>query len=289
MAEAEFENILYDVRNGVAHIILNRPEKLNAMGMGPGSSRDEIARALERASADPDVGAALISANGRAFCGGGDLSRTAGRTTTESPLDHLMFNQEVVRFNARLRAVPIPVIAAVHGLCLGTALGFISQLDFVIAADDARFGLIEGRIGHPGASDLVPVIGLAWTKFLIFTGELIDAKRAERIGLVLTTVPAGELRGRATELAERIARMPREALALNKLCLENLAEASGRAAGRLVGRAHDSITKAMTSVARAPDGRFFEEILKTEGMKGMKTARSQQYEGPWLEPLSDDG
>jgi enoyl-CoA hydratase/carnithine racemase len=283
-----YEHVLYEVKEGVAHVILNRPDKLNALGIGPGSSRDEIGRALAAADADDAVGSVLIRAKGRAFCAGGDLSRIGGRSEPESPRDNQLFNEEILRFNAGVRAVRKPVLAAVHGLCLGAAMGFVSQCDFVIAADDARFGLIEGRIGHPGASDLPPVIGAAWTKYLIFTGELIDARRAERIGLVLSVEPADLLLERATDLATRLARMPREALHLNKVCIENIMEASGRAAGRLAGRAHDAITKSMAPAARAPDGRCFEEILKTEGMEGLKAARELQYASNWLRPLAGE-
>jgi enoyl-CoA hydratase/carnithine racemase len=286
-SEAAYQHILYEVHDGVAHLILNRPDKLNAMGIGPGSSRDEIGKALAAADQDDEVGCVLIRANGRAFCAGGDLSGVSGQTQPDTPRDNQLFNEEILRFNACVRAVRKPVVAAVHGLCLGTAMGFISQCDLVIAAADARFGLIEGRIGHPGASDLVPVLGAAWTKYLIFTGEMIDAGRAERIGLVLTVEPADQLQARATELAVRLARMPREALHLNKVCIENVMEASGRAAGRLTGRAHDAITKSMTYAAQAPDGRRFEDILRADGMEGMKAAREQQYRDPWLPRLTE--
>ena len=279
---SEYNHILCETRNGVAHIILNRPEKMNAMGIGPGSSRDEIARAVTMASEDEGIGAILIRANGRAFCGGGDLGSVAAAKAPDTPRDNQIFNEKILAFNATLRGARKPVIAAVHGLCVGTAMGFVAQCDFVIAADNARFGLLEGRIGHPGASDLVPVIGAAWTKFLIYTGELIDAARAREIGLVLTVEPADELEARATELAERLARMPREALHLNKAAIEAVLEASGRAAGRIAGRAQDAITKTMAAEARAPDGRLFEEILRDEGMEGLKKAREGQYTTPWL-------
>jgi enoyl-CoA hydratase/carnithine racemase len=287
MSESSYQHILYEVRAGVAHLVLNRPDKLNAMGIGPGSSRDEIARALAAADQDERVGCVLIRANGRAFCAGGDLSGVSNQAQPDTPRDNQLFNEEILRFNAGIRAVRKPVIAAVHGLCLGAAMGFVSQCDLVIAASDARFGLIEGRIGHPGASDLVPVIGAAWTKYLIFTGEMIDASRAERIGLVLTVEPADQLQARATDLAERLSRMPREALHLNKVCIENVMEASGRAAGRLTGRAHDAITKSMAYAAQAPDGRRFEDILRAQGMEGMKTARELQYKEPWLPRLTE--
>lgn len=283
--EGSYDHILYEVANDVAHVILNRPEKLNALGVGPGSSRDEIARALTVASEDESIGSVLIRANGRAFCGGGDLGRIGGKATSDTARDNQIFNEEIIRFNEIVRRVRKPVIVAVHGLCLGTAMGFVAQCDFILAADSARFGLIEGRIGHPGASDLVPVIGAAWTKYLIFTGEMIDAWRAERIGLVLSVEPEAQLLARAVDLAERLARMPREALHLNKACIETVMESSGRAAGRFAGRAHDAVTKTMSSSAKAPDGRFFEDILRTEGIAGLKAARAGQYSAPWLAPL----
>ena len=93
------------------------------------------------------MGCHLITANGRAFCAGGDLS---GAPPTETPLDEHLFVEEVDRFHAGIRALHKPVVAGVHGLCLGTGLGFVAQCDLVVASDDARFGLIEGRIGHPG-------------------------------------------------------------------------------------------------------------------------------------------
>lgn len=279
-----YEHILYEVVNDVAHIILNRPDKLNAMGMGPGTSRDEIERALLIASDDDSVGCVVIRANGRAFCAGGDLNRSA-KAGPDTVADNLRFNQAMMKLNASVRSVRKPVIAAVHGLCMGTAMGFVSQCDFVIAADDTRFGLVEGRIGHPGASDLVPVIGPAWTKYLIFTGEIIDAARAVEMGFVLTVEPLADLKDRVTLLAERIARMPREGVFLNKTSIENVMEASGRAAGRLAGRGIDAITMTMGAEALAPDGRKFADILKSEGVAGMKAAREQQYTGTWLPPL----
>lgn len=279
-----YEHILYEVVNDVAHIILNRPDKLNAMGMGPGTSRDEIERALLIASDDDSVGCVVIRANGRAFCAGGDLNKSA-KAGPDTVADNLRFNQAMMKLNASVRSVRKPVIAAVHGLCMGTAMGFVSQCDFVIAADDTRFGLVEGRIGHPGASDLVPVIGPAWTKYLIFTGEIIDAARAVEMGFVLTVEPLADLKDRVTLLAERIARMPREGVFLNKTSIENVMEASGRAAGRLAGRGIDAITMTMGAEALAPDGRKFADILKSEGVAGMKAAREQQYTGTWLPPL----
>jgi enoyl-CoA hydratase/carnithine racemase len=274
-----FQHLLVEKRDGVFEIILNRPEKLNALGIGAGSNREEIAGALAMADADSDVGCILIRANGRAFCAGGDLT---GSAKTETPFDEHLFNAEIVRFYAAMRATHKPILAAVQGLCLGAGMGLIAQCDIVIAAEDARFGLIEGRIGHPGATEVVPLIGAAWAKFLLLTGEMVDAEVAQRIGLVLTVVPGADLLARCQDLAQRIARMPREAVILNKAGINNMTDAMGRAAGRLVGRAHDTVTKSMSSKAQAPDGRRFEDILKSGGMEELKRARDTQYAKNWL-------
>ena len=278
-----FRHLLVEKRDGVCEIVLNRPEKLNALGIGPGSNREEIATALSLADADPDIGCILIRANGRAFCAGGDLT---GSARTGTPFDEHLFNADIVRFYAAIRAIHKPVIAAVHGPCLGAGMGFVAQCDIVVAGDDARFGLIEGRIGHPGATEIVPLVGAAWAKFLILTGELIDAELAQRIGLVLTVTPKATLLARAQDLARRIARMPREAVILNKAGINNMSDAMGRAAGRMVGRAYDTLTKSMSSQARAPDGRRFEDILQAGGMDELKRARDTQYSANWL-PASE--
>lgn len=276
-----FQHLLIEKRDGVCEIVLNRPEKLNALGIGPGSNREEIAAALAQADADDEVGCILIRANGRAFCAGGDLT---GSARTETAFDEHLFNSEIVRFYAAIRAIHKPIIAAVQGLCLGAGMGFVAQCDIVLAGDDARFGLIEGRIGHPGATEIVPLIGAAWAKFLILTGEMIDAQVAERIGLVLTMLPREELLARAQDLALRMSRMPREAVILNKAGINNMTDAMGRAAGRLTGRAYDTLTKTMSSKAKAPDGQRFEEILRSGGMDALKRARDTQYSSNWLPP-----
>jgi enoyl-CoA hydratase/carnithine racemase len=277
-----WQYILYRVDNGVAHVVLNRPEKLNALGLGPGSNRVELAEALDKADADPDVGAILVSAAGRAFCAGGDM---AGVPRISSPFGNKAFIDQLDATLARVRRIRKPIVAAVHGLVLGSGLGLTALFDFVIAAEGTRFGLIEGRVGHPGATEIVPLVGAAWAKYLMLTGEIIDARRAASIGLVLEVEEPDELLARCTDLAERLARMPREAVMLNKASIEAMLEAAGRGAGRSVGRLHDALTRSMTHAAAAPDGRRFEEILASEGMQAFKEARDTQYGQPWLKPL----
>jgi enoyl-CoA hydratase/carnithine racemase len=264
----------------VCIVTLDRPDRLNALTSGPGGTRDQILQALEQADADDAVRCILLRANGPAFSAGGSLGGVPAEEPT--PLDHQAFYEELGRFQARVRATRKPVVAAVHGLCLGAAIGFVVQCDVVIAAENARFGLIEGRIGHPGAAELVAHIGLAWTKFLILTGELIDGRRAAEIGLALVAVPEAELAGKARSLARRIAALPGPATVLNKAAANAVAEASGAAAGRVAGRAYEALVRSMSHAALAPDGRIFEQVLRDEGMDGLKRARDQQFRGSWL-------
>jgi enoyl-CoA hydratase/carnithine racemase len=274
-----YGHITVEIDDGVAHIRLSRPERMNTLGVGPGSSRDEIADAMRAADKDDSVGCILLTAQGPAFCAGGDLT---GAEPTETAYDEFRFVRRIDEFYAALRQVGKPIVAGVNGLCLGAGMGLVAQCDLVVAGDDARFGLIEGRIGHPGATELVPIIGGAWAKFLILTGELIDAPLAERIGLVLTVIPAAELEARVTALARRIAAVPREAAILNKAAVEAVTDAMGRQAGRLAGRAYDVTTKGSAKLATAPDGRRFEDIVREEGIAGLKKARDSQFTGSWL-------
>lgn len=274
-----YSHITLGFSDGVAHIQLNRPERMNALGLGRGSARDEIADAMHTADKDSSSGCILLSAVGPNFCAGGDLS---GAPESVTPYDDFSFVRQLDDFYTSIRQVRKPVVAAVNGLCLGAGMGLIAQCDLVIAGDDARFGLIEGRIGQPGATELVPIIGGAWAKFLILTGELIDAAHAERIGLVLTVVENDQLHQCTTELAHRIATVPREAAIMNKAAVDAVSDAMGRQAGRLAGRAYDVTTKAHAKWATAPDGRRFADIIRQEGMAGLKQARNAQFKGSWL-------
>ncbi|MGB8862130.1 MAG: enoyl-CoA hydratase/isomerase family protein [Ilumatobacteraceae bacterium] len=276
----------YSVNDGVAHIVLDRPERLNALDFGPGSLRAQVLEALAEADRNDAVGAIVIRGAGRAFCAGGDLDLVVEGTASRPPTidDERRFMEMVADFDERVRRTSTPIIAAVHGLCLGTAVSFVAQCDFVVAAQDARFGLIEGRIGHPGVTELVPIVGVAWAKFLILTGEIIDARLAQQIGLVLAVVDPDQLVDRVSDLAGRIARMPREAVIMNKATVNAIADAGGRATGRITGLPHEVITRTASWLATAPDGRRFADILRDSGIEEMKRARDQQYRDPWLRP-----
>ncbi|HVV08386.1 enoyl-CoA hydratase/isomerase family protein [Amycolatopsis sp.] len=276
-----FTDIAYHKGDGVAEIRLNRPDSRNPISANPGGTRDQIVAALIDAEGDSSVGAVLVSGAGSCFSAGGDL---AGNARRETAVEHFRFREDADEFYRRIRISPLPLVAAVHGYCLGAGLILAASCDLVLAAGSARLGMPEGRIGMPGASHLVELVGRQWAKFLMLTGELIDGRRACEIGLATVTVADDDLGARSADLAARLARMPRDAVMLNKRAIDAVADAAGTAAGRLAGHAHDVVTLEMSNRATAPDGRSFREIRDAEGVAGLKAARSAQYEQPWLRP-----
>jgi enoyl-CoA hydratase/carnithine racemase len=275
----EIDEISYHKSDGVATITLDRPDKLNAISARDGGTRDQILWALADAEQDDQIGSVVLRGAGRGFSSGGDVTGNARR---ETALEHLAFLERAEAFHLRVRQARLPVVAAVHGVCLGAALSLVASCDLVLAAESARFGLPEGRIGLVGAGPLVPIVGRQWAKFLMFSGEEISADVARQIGLVLTVELDDELHDRAGELARRLARLPREAVFLNKRAIDAVADAAGEAAGRLAAVLADSLTLANSGRAAAPDGRTFRDIIAAEGMPGLKAARAAQYDTPWL-------
>lgn len=275
----ELDEISYEKADGVAVVMLSRPATLNAISARPGGTRDQIAWALADAEADPGIGCVVVRGAGNGFSSGGDVTGNARR---ETAFEHQEFLERAEAFHRRVREARLPVLAAVHGVCLGAALTLVASCDLVVAGESARFGLPEGRIGLVGAAALVPIVGRQWAKFLMFSGETITAAQAREIGLVLAVEPDAELHERVLDLARRLARLPREALLLNKRAIDAVAEAGGDAAGRVAGMAADATTLANSGRATAPDGRTFREIIDRDGIAGLKAARSAQYDTPWL-------
>jgi enoyl-CoA hydratase/carnithine racemase len=267
------------VGDGVGVITLNRPAKLNTISARPGGTRDQILAAIELAERDSRVGCILLTGAGRAFSAGGDLS---GAKPREAETEHRAFLEQSRRFHHRISSADLPVIAAVHGYCLGAGVVLAAACDLVIAASGATFGFPEGRLGRAGATTLTPPGGRPWAEFLVLTGESISADQARAIGLVLAVEADDELHDRARALATRISRMPREAVLLNRRAIDATADAAGDAAALAAAFDGDVATLLASSRAAAPDGRTFRSILAEEGIDGVKRARAAQYDTPWL-------
>jgi enoyl-CoA hydratase/carnithine racemase len=202
---ADEPQVLWERQGAVGIATLNRPHALNALTVELLEQLEQYASEAER---DPDVRALVIAGGGeRAFCVGADLKTLDREYEDGSGADKLV--DVLHRVYGRLERLGRPVIAAVHGFCLGGGLELTLTADLCVAADDARFGLPEVKVGTlPGAGGtqrLPQLIGARRAKELMFTGELIDAAEAYRVGLVNRVVPAASLLEEATTLAAAIA------------------------------------------------------------------------------------
>ena len=197
-----FECILYEKDQGIAIIKLNRPEVLNAMNK---QLWLDIQVALEDAKNDPKVTVLVISGEGRAFSTGADLKESKTRTLEEYR-DYLVELQEASRKIIRFEK---PTIAAINGYALGSGYELALACDIRIAAEEAQIGSPEAKVTSSvtgGAFRLVQnLVGPGKAKELLFTGDYIDGKEAERIGLVNKSVPLKQLESAAREMAEKIA------------------------------------------------------------------------------------
>lgn len=209
------EPVLLAREGAIVIATLNRPQALNAMTV---EMLDELERVLDEAEADPAVRAVVLAASGeKAFCVGADLKSRAQEYDSDSGADPLA---EAVRLVfGRLESLERPVIAAIHGYCLGGGLELALACDLRVAADSAQLGLPEARVGSmPGAGGtqrLTRLIGSARAKELMFTGERIDAAEAYRLGLVNRVVPAASLLEETKALAATIAQ--RAPLSIRKI------------------------------------------------------------------------
>ena len=195
------DTVRYERDGHVATITYHRPEVLNAIN---GALRQDLNAAWERFRDDEDAWVAIVTGAGRAFCVGADLRDGAGSAGTWPGSFW-----EIPTINSFESGLEVwkPTIAAVNGYCLGYGLTLVSACDFVIAADDAQFGMPEVRLGVPtivGAIRLPQRIGMQAALELLLTGERIDATRAAEIGLAGRVVPREQLLDAARELADRL-------------------------------------------------------------------------------------
>jgi len=195
-----YENILVETRGRVGLVTLNRPKQLNALN---DALMNELGAALEAFDADDGIGAIVITGNAKAFAAGADI----GAMATWSYMD--VYRSDYITRNwETLRSIRKPVIAAVGGFALGGGCELAMMCDIVIAADDARFGQPEIRLGIiPGAGGtqrLPRAIGKAKAMDMILTARMIGAEEAERAGLVSRVVPAKSLVDDAVAVAATI-------------------------------------------------------------------------------------
>src|SRR5580692_4509129 len=201
--------ILTEVRDRVATLTLNRPEKLNAVNV---RLLVEAAAALKKWSRDPEIGAIVVTGTGRAFCAGGDVSMMAREdeeSTLEQKIDGLRFMQEI---SWLLYSSPKVTIASVNGFAMGAGLGIALACDLRIASSTAKFGTAYARVGYGGDFGttwlLTHYAGAPKAKELFFLADSVDAAEAHRIGLVNRVVEPDALAEETAAVARRITEGP---------------------------------------------------------------------------------
>ncbi len=229
MAEHEFTQILYERRGRVALITLNRPERLNAW---TNTMENEFIAAVEQANHDPNVGAIVVTGNGRGFCAGADIvgftrrfSADGSPVETESPMLAQVSSQEV----PIALAAGKPSIAAINGAAIGVGLTMPLACDIRIASEAARFSARFVRVGltpECGSTRYLPLVaGLPNALFLALTGRIVNANEALARRLVDRVVPADVLLDEALLLANEIATNPLDATwAAKRLLHQNALE-----------------------------------------------------------------
>jgi len=194
------EAIVVEIRGRVGVIRLNRPNALNALNA---ILKDELLAAAERFDANPNVGCMMITGSDKAFAAGADIKEMATKTYID------VFSEDFAADYERLTRVRKPIVAAVAGFALGGGCELAMMCDVVIAADTAKFGQPEIKLGvipgMGGTQRLIRAVGKAKAMDLILTGRMMDAVEAERSGLVARVVPASMLLDEAMKVAESIA------------------------------------------------------------------------------------
>jgi 2-(1,2-epoxy-1,2-dihydrophenyl)acetyl-CoA isomerase len=216
----DYKTIIFAVRDGVAHLTLNRPDAANAINL---ELSQELYDAALRCDEDPAVRAVLISATGKMFCGGGDLKSFAARNDLPAHLKLLTHNiHGAVSIFARMDP---PVITAVHGSAAGGGLGLVFGADLVVAGESARLTMAYTRAAlSPDASTsffLPRLVGLGRALDLTLTNRVLSAREALELGIVSRVVPDAELPAAAEALARQMVDGPTHAFGAAKRLLRD--------------------------------------------------------------------
>jgi len=202
-----YEDIVYSKEAAVATITLNRPEKRNSFSP---EMIDSIHKAVADATSDDSVKVLVLTGAGRAFCSGGDVEAMADRFVGIRAERAREAVTEGALLYGLVHHFPKPTVAAVNGVCVGGGLEIALACDIRIASDRARFSeafVRRGLMPMGGGTFVLPrLVGLDKACLLIWTGDMIDAKEAERIGLVTRVVPHEDLSAAIAELTDKLAK-----------------------------------------------------------------------------------
>ncbi len=270
-----YKNIIYEKRDGICWITLNRPDKLNAMN---DAMLEELDAAIATAEPDLEVKVVVIKGAGQAFSVGQDLSGIGTSETLPSESGKDVSTKSRLeaerRRNRRWEYIfnlAKPTIAQVQGYCLGYGCHLAMVCDMTVAAEDALFGDASMRMGLlPDMPLLTWLIGLKKTKELLYSGRYMDAKEAEQFGLINKVVSKDKLEEEVTRLAKGISILPGDGLAVSKDAINSAMEARGLGAA---WRFTNNMQLIMQQ--RAIDHAEF-NFFEVRDKKGLETAISER-------------
>jgi len=269
-----YETILYEPSDRIARITLNRPEKLNAISW---QMQEELRSALIAADRDPGVHVVTIQGAGRAFSAGYDIEPPKGEGQTHAARSHTMERdiwglEQATAMRMTIFDMHKPVIAGVHGYCLAGGSDLALLCDVVIAADDAKLGYPPVRaLGSPVNHMWTYLAGPQWAKRMLLTGDTISGAEAERIGLVMSAVPADTLDAEVRSLAERMALIDVDLLAANKRIVNMAMELMGARTMQRMATERDAIAR------QAPVVTEFYQMAKEKGLKAALEWRDGKF------------
>lgn len=272
------DEVLYDEDGSLAYVTFNRPDKLNTLNR---ALLEAFAAAIDRAADNDQVRAVILRGAGRAFSAGYDLNpsgeavappvQRSGRRW-DPALDYRNMSANVRRF-MKLWELPKPVIAQVHGWCVGGGTDLALCSDLIFMADDAHIGYPPARVyGTPTSMMWVYRLGLEAAKRFMLTGDAIDAPTALRIGLVSQVCPAAELPDVVERFARRFEHIPANQLALNKLLINQAYENMGLRTTQMFGTFFDGMTRNTQEAIDWRDG------FASSGFREMISQRDAPFE-----------
>lgn len=260
-------SVRYEVEGRIATITLDRPDRLNAIDW---TMPAEIEQAVTMANGDDGVHVIVLTGAGRAFCAGYDLKEYAeaeGANPGFQPMpwdptvDFRFMHANTEHFMSLWRS-PKPTIAKVRGYAVAGGSDIALACDLVVMAEDAKIGYPPARVwGVPTTAMWVYRLGAERAKRMLLTGDLIDGREAERIGLVLEAVPESDLDERVAALAQRMAGVPRNQLMMQKLMVNQAYENMGLRTTQLLATLFDGISR------HSPEGVWWKERAEEVGFQ----------------------
>ncbi|MDP6708494.1 MAG: crotonase/enoyl-CoA hydratase family protein [Alphaproteobacteria bacterium] len=270
--------VLYEKDGRIGRITLNRPQVMNAID---DDLPVELAAAVAEADADPDVHVMVLSGAGRAFCAGYDLAHYAegdstNQVTQEMPWDPIRDYRfmwaNTQHFMSLWRALK-PVVCKVHGFAVAGGSDIALCADLVLMAETAEIGYMPARVwGCPTTAMWVYRLGPEKAKRMLFTGDRITGREAEAMGLILKAVPEDRLDAEVETMAHRMASVPINQLAMQKMVINQAIEATGMMSTQRLATIFDGITR------HSPEGLTFK--ARSESV-GWKQAVAERDEGTW--------